>query len=81
MVNCEEAARLISQSFDRKLTPRARIGLRLHLLMCRVCPRFLRQMQVLRTTAARYAGKPETGESYELSSEAAKRIRRNLTRP
>lgn len=81
MISCEEAAKLISQSLDRPLPVRQRIGLRLHLLMCRVCPRFLRQMRVLRKTARRYPEKIETDETRELSEEAREKIRRKLTPP
>jgi hypothetical protein len=81
MISCEEAAKLISQSLDRPLPVRQRIGLRLHLLMCRVCPRFLRQMRVLRKTATRYPEKVETDETRKLSEEAREKIRRKLTPP
>jgi hypothetical protein len=40
MFCCEEAARLISESLDRKLTFWQRVGLQFHLLICRFCRHF-----------------------------------------
>ena len=78
MISCEEAARLISRSCDSKLPFRERISLRLHLLMCRVCPRLLHQMRILKATAVHQARRREADESQGLSSEAKERIQRKL---
>ena len=78
MISCEEAARLISRSCDSKLPFREWISLRLHLLMCRVCPRFLRQMRILKGTAVHQARRREADESEGLSPEAKERIQTKL---
>ncbi len=44
MLNCEQVTRLVSESFDRNLTLRERLGLRLHTMMCGTC-RVFRQLQ------------------------------------
>jgi hypothetical protein len=44
MISCEEASRLISESFDRTLPFRLRLALRVHLFFCRACRRFRRQL-------------------------------------
>jgi len=54
MITCEEAARLISDSLDRKLPLRQRVALRMHLLMCKFCPTFRQQLILLRDAASRY---------------------------
>lgn len=47
-LNCREATQLVLQGQDRRLATGERLRLRLHLLVCRACPRFARQMQMLR---------------------------------
>lgn len=75
MITCEEATRLISESLDRKLPLGRPIGLRIHLLMCKLCPRFLRQMLFLKEALDHY--KKEMGEdtSFSLSVNARERIK------
>ena len=76
MMTCEEAARLISESLDQPIPLRQRIALRMHLLMCKLCPRFLRQLLFLREAAKRYT---EEGEGeFPLTAEARERIMRSL---
>lgn len=48
MINCREATRLVLQGEDRALTPRERLVLRFHLLICKACPRFVRQVRLMR---------------------------------
>ena len=48
MIDCREAARLISQHADRPLPLWRRVQLRLHLLVCDACTNFSRQVQQLR---------------------------------
>lgn len=45
---------LLSQSQDRRLTPRERISLQVHLAACRGCRNFRRQIAFLRTAMQRY---------------------------
>jgi hypothetical protein len=51
-LSCREASRLISESLDRKLTRRERWSLRIHTLLCRICRRFARQMDMIREAVA-----------------------------
>ncbi|MBU0498576.1 MAG: zf-HC2 domain-containing protein [Gammaproteobacteria bacterium] len=53
MLNCKEAARLVSEGMDRKLGLGERLSLGLHLALCRGCRHFRRQADFLRT-ACRY---------------------------
>ncbi|MFZ5510236.1 MAG: zf-HC2 domain-containing protein [Pseudomonadota bacterium] len=50
---------LISGGMDRPLTLGERLRLRIHLMMCRGCSNFERQMQVLRNMARRFGERPE----------------------
>lgn len=48
MFNCREVTRLISDAMDRKVPFHRRMGIRLHLLMCRFCARYLKQVKIIR---------------------------------
>ena len=52
-LRCGEAARLASDSLDRPLGVADRVGLRLHLWICRPCHRFLHQLREMRDAARR----------------------------
>lgn len=56
MLNCKQATRLMSQSQDRQLTLRERIGLRLHLLICGGCTNFNKQIGFIRNVCRRLSG-------------------------
>ena len=45
---CKEAAALMVAREDRKLPVSDQLALRLHLAICKACPRFERQMLLLR---------------------------------
>jgi len=47
MLSCKDIARLVSDSLDRKLPPRQRLELRLHLMMCGACSTYRRQITEL----------------------------------
>ncbi len=79
MLSCKEVSYLVSESLDRKLPLWQRIQVRLHLLMCRFCSRFRKQVLFLRDTARHYlmaVEETETGPG--LSPEARDRIKRSL---
>lgn len=57
MMNCKEATQLLSQDLERKLSLPERLGLHLHLLICRGCRATERHFAFLRT-AARRIGTP-----------------------
>jgi hypothetical protein len=81
MLTCKEAAQLLSDSLDRKLPLSQRISLRIHLLMCKLCPRFQKQLQFLKDSLNQYqreAGAENLFIAVSLSEDARGRIRRAL---
>ena len=46
-LSCRQATRLISHARDRKLSRLERLGLSIHLALCRPCRRFRRQLAYL----------------------------------
>ena len=79
MFKCKEVTRMVSESLDRKLPLYQRIGLRIHLLMCKFCSRFKKQLLFLRETIRLHV---ERGNDTELSTklppEARERIRKSI---
>lgn len=83
MLSCKEATRLISESLEHALPFHKRMALRFHLMMCRFCARFEKQIIFLREVFKRY-GKQEQAEdtisadSPCLSPEAHERMKRRI---
>ena len=79
MLTCKETALLVSQSYDRRLSWRERLGVRLHLVFCDACTHFRRQMKFLRRAISRFAQEREEIEKeVKLSSLARERITREF---
>lgn len=74
---CKEVSRLISESMETRLPLRKRIGLRMHLGMCRLCRGFARQLRVIQAAAKQHgASEDDTGlTDAMLSDDARERIR------
>ena len=84
MLSCKDVTRLLSESMDATLPIGKRIGVRLHLLICKFCLRYERQLLLIREAARRLAASDEpygslTGEP--LSEGAKERIRESLANP
>ncbi|HCI13072.1 MAG TPA: hypothetical protein DFK12_03710 [Gallionellaceae bacterium] len=51
MLDCKHNTELLSQSCDRPITLRERMAMRMHLLMCRGCRNFEKQLAFIRKAA------------------------------
>lgn len=54
MLSCKESSKLVSESLDRPLTWKERINLKIHLMMCRLCTNYARQITFITTSARKY---------------------------
>ena len=84
MLSCKDVTKLVSESMDRSLPLGQRVGVRLHLLICKFCARYERQLLLIRDTARRLAAAVEApGGSFgeTLSDEARERIRESIRNP
>ena len=54
MTSCKQAARLVSLSFERALTAREWVAMRLHLVRCKTCTFYGRQIKALRAIFTRH---------------------------
>src|SRR5204862_6034736 len=76
--SCKEAARLQSEALDRKLPLRQRFGLRVHLLLCKWCRRYGKQITFLRNAAREHPDEMAEPVPQKLSAEARERIKQRL---
>ena len=77
-LNCKEATRLQSEALDHKLPFRKRLGLRIHLMICKWCCRYGKQVRFLRDAAHEHPDKVSEPVAEKLSDEARERIKRKL---
>lgn len=77
--DCSDISRLVSDSMDRKLSFYQRLGIRIHLMMCRYCARYRKQLFFLRK-AIRFHSETAVDEkpSTNLSDESRNRIKRAI---
>lgn len=61
-LNCREATQLVLQALDRRLPWHARLALRAHLLICKACPTFVRQTQLMQQATARWRHYADSAE-------------------
>ena len=81
MFNCKKVTHLVSESLDRKLPLYQRLGMRIHLMMCKFCSRYQEQLLFLRKTSRLYSESSEDADpSVQLSSEVGKRIKESMVR-
>ena len=81
MITCEEASKLISGSMDHKPPFWERMNLKMHLLMCKVCPTYMRQLHLLRRLVKEWASNATAFLSDKsLSGESKTKIKLNLRR-
>ena len=67
MINCKEAARLLSDKLEYPLPLHKRILLRMHVIMCAACRLYGKQIAALKSLVARHL---EIEEYPSLSSES-----------
>ena len=81
MLSCKDVTKLLSESMDRSLPLGKRVGVRVHLLICRFCASYKRQLLLIREAARRIAAmeeKPGEPSGQALSEQAKDRIRKSI---
>ncbi len=76
--SCKQAARLQSEKMDRSLTFPERLGLRVHLFLCKWCRRYGEQLKFLRSAAHQCEDHLVQEAPRNLSAEARERIKQKL---
>jgi hypothetical protein len=79
MFRCQEVSRKVSHAMDAPLPLHQRIAIRIHLMMCRYCARFRRQLVALRKMSRLEDPDRPTDETpATLSEDAKRRIKEKL---
>jgi hypothetical protein len=78
LCSCRDAARLQSEALDQELSFSKRLGLSLHLLICKWCRRYGKQIRFLRNVAQDHPENLSEAVPQRLSPEARKRIQQRL---
>jgi hypothetical protein len=82
MSSCRRASQLISEGMNRKLSLSERLACGVHLLVCRACRTYKRQLEVLREAMKLHGPAmdelPHDSPNAALSPMARERIRRAL---
>jgi hypothetical protein len=76
--SCQDAARLQSEALDKKLSFPKRFGLFLHLLVCKWCRRYGKQIRFLGHAAHNHSENLSEAVPQKLSAEARERIKKRL---
>lgn len=79
MLNCRDASRMQSEQLERSLPATRRFGLFLHLLICKWCRRYGKQIRFMQTAAREHPEKLGEGNSPSLSDDARERIKSRLS--
>jgi hypothetical protein len=75
---CKQTARLQSEAMDRRLSLLERIGLQLHLLLCKWCRRYVEQLTILHIAAFESDEHGSPIVPQRLSTDARERIKKEL---
>jgi len=76
--SCKQAVRLQSAALDTGLSFSQRLGLRIHLVLCRWCRRYGQQIRFLRSAAREHEDDEQVLPQRALSPEARERIKQKL---
>jgi hypothetical protein len=77
---CKEVTRMASEAMERKLPLRQRLEMKLHLLICTLCRRYVKQLQFMHDAVQQHAAQIENGEAPPavLSHGARERMKQRL---
>jgi hypothetical protein len=83
MLSCKENSVKISESLDQTLPPAERFMMKAHLLICKSCQHFSKQMQLLHSAiqhSDEITEHPDKQNPLKLSKETRQRILNNITK-
>lgn len=78
---CKEVTKMASYAMEKKLPLRERFGYRMHLLICRLCMRYVKHLQLIRDVSQQHTVKIEANPvapASTLSQQARERMKQTL---
>jgi hypothetical protein len=76
--SCREASRLQSEALDHPLSFRRRLGLRIHVMLCKWCRRYGKQVSFLHKDVHEHPDDVTQCVPQKLSEEARERIKKRM---
>ena len=76
MMNCKEATELASNRLDRELNLTERIGLKIHLFICKYCRRYSKHLGFIKQTVSKLDAYIEARQDIQLSDAAKEKIKK-----
>ena len=79
MISCRKASKLMSQKFDQPLNLNQELRLRVHLMICKSCPKLHQQFEILHQAGQHFTQHPaDPLNAPALTPEAKQRILQKL---
>jgi hypothetical protein len=80
MLSCKQVCTLVSESIDRQLPWQKRLGIRLHLFICKGCRNMVKQIKLIHLIADRFGAVDKSTDKAAdlLSDDARNRILANV---
>jgi hypothetical protein len=79
MFKCKDISHLISRSMDQKLPLRIRLGIKFHLMMCNLCLRYKKQLELIHKAISKIETENENSyPSVHLPDQIKKTIKKKL---
>jgi hypothetical protein len=76
---CKDVSELISRSMDEKLSLKIRIGIKFHLMMCHLCLKYKKQLDLIRKAVLKLENAEESGSAVtRLPDETRWKIKKHL---
>ncbi|MEN8210277.1 MAG: hypothetical protein ABFR31_01050 [Thermodesulfobacteriota bacterium] len=77
--NCKDISRLISRSMDQKLPLGIRLGIKFHLMMCDLCLRYKKQLELISKSMSKIeTDRQDNYPTAHLPDQAKKEIKKAL---
>lgn len=80
LFNCKDISHLVSQSMDEDLPLHRRAGIKFHLMMCRYCARYARQLDIIKQTIQSFSSVSSEPTIKSMSSERKEVLKEILSR-
>jgi len=74
MYSCKQASELTCKAQDQPLSLREKISLRMHLMMCKMCRRYAKQINFISRATQHLSEGAEADKNIHLSEESRERI-------
>lgn len=65
MLSCRDVTRLVLEGEERTLSLGERVGVRVHLWICKACPAFTRQVRLMRSALGQWQAYRDAGDSLD----------------